>query len=210
MSHSDVIVQAVLARQEFVAIRTVQTDEFLLKYLVPLHPRLRLRSFLLLLRLLQMIAFDVTVQIVFHFEQAAAVRAFEHVRLVECLVNGAHVIPQRVQTCERLEAQLALGNTVNCTANIKINICAVIIIAIDSISASTSSHTLAVLPFASLLSASVVPPRTRCHYCSYRTPLASSSLRSLPECLALEVPRDSHPGSCRCFPASQDSRQVRL
>lgn len=106
------IVQAVLAGQELIAVRAVQADEFLFENLIAVDPRLRLRALLLLLHLPQVITLDVAVQVIFHLEQAVAVRAGEHVAPVQLLVDRAHVIFHAVQAREGFEAQLALRDAI--------------------------------------------------------------------------------------------------
>lgn len=65
-------------------------------------------------------AFDVTVEIILHLEQAIAVWTFEHIRQVQLLMNRSHVIPHRMKTCEAFEAKIALSKAVE-YAKIEIN-----------------------------------------------------------------------------------------
>lgn len=62
-----------------------------------------------------MIAFDVSVEIIFHLEQSITVSAFEHVGFVEFLVYCAHVIFHAVQAGEGFKAEFALGYAVSGT-----------------------------------------------------------------------------------------------
>lgn len=59
--HSNVIVETMLACEELIAIRTIQSDQLLFEDLLAVDFRLRFITFVLLLDLLQVIALDVTI-----------------------------------------------------------------------------------------------------------------------------------------------------
>lgn len=120
MTDANVIVQTMLACQKLIAVGTVQSNQLFFEYLIAIDPhRFGLWTrFLFLLDLLEMEALDVTVEIIFHLEESLAVRTFEHVGLVELLVDCSHVIFHRVETREGFVAELALRDAVGCPTTI--------------------------------------------------------------------------------------------
>lgn len=82
VSNSYVIVEAVLARQKFIAIGTVEADQLLLEDFLAFNLRLGLVALVFFLHLSEMIALDVPVEIIFHFEKSFAVRALEHITFI--------------------------------------------------------------------------------------------------------------------------------
>lgn len=82
MANSYVIVETVLARQEFIAIGTVEADQFFLENLLAIDLRLGLVALVFFLHLSKMIALDVPVEIIFHFEKSFTVRTLEHITFI--------------------------------------------------------------------------------------------------------------------------------
>lgn len=109
--NSNVIVKTVFAREKFIAVRTVEADEFFFENFIAINLRFSFCSLSFLEILLHVEAFDMAIEIILHLETSFTVLAFEHVAVIEFLMNSAHVILQTVHRCEGFEAKITLRDS---------------------------------------------------------------------------------------------------